>query len=164
MGYVEQNLVRGERVVYKAKLHKVIFAPAVMLGLWTLILMATAFAVDSSGALILGWLSLFLCIGALLHALIQYRTTEMAVTTRRIIGKQGLIWRKTLEMNNTMVGGVQVNQGIIDRILNRGSITFSGAGAPDNPFTGISKPLTFRRRALGSVDNRQRPQQRRRRR
>ena len=91
-----------------------------------------------------------------LQELALYKTTEMAVTNRRIIGKQGLIRRKTIEMNNTMVGAVQVDQGIIDRIINRGSITVTGAGAPENPFTGISKPLEFRRSALESVDRRQR--------
>ena len=156
MGYVESNLVSGERVVYTAKLHKAIFGPAVVVGFFALCLLALAALERSSGMLTFAYFLVFIGGILALYAYIQYRTTEMAVTNRRIIGKQGLIRRNTVEMNNTMVGAVQVNQTIIDRIINRGSITFTGAGAPANPFNGISRPLDFRRRALEAVDRRQR--------
>ena len=34
MGYVDKNLVSGERIIYMAKLHKAIFGPSILFGLW----------------------------------------------------------------------------------------------------------------------------------
>ena len=43
------------------------------------------------------------------------------------------------------IESIQVNQGILGRILNYGSIVVSGAGNPQAPIPGISSPLQFRR-------------------
>ena len=156
MGYVDKNLARGERVVYMAHLHKAMFGPAIALLVGSLLMATVGITNDSGGAFLLAFLFFGAATVLFLQEFALYKTTEMAVTNRRIIGKQGLISRKTIEVNNTMVGGVQVDQGIIDRLINRGTITVTGAGAPENPFTGIARPLDFRRQALQAVDRRQR--------
>ena len=154
MNYVDSNLTRGERVIYRAKLHKSIFAlPAVLGGLGVIFLVG-GLVDDSSGGEVLGIILLLAAVVFLCRPLTLYLTTEMAVTNRRVIGKQGLIRRKTLETNIRGIGGVQVNQSILDRVMGRGNITITAAGAPPNPFVGIAKPLNFRRAALEIVDHR----------
>lgn len=78
-------------------------------------------------------------------AAITYFTTELAITNKRVIAKFGLIRRDTIEMNISKVESIQVDQGILGRIFNFGSILVAGAGDPKAPIPGISEPLKFRR-------------------
>jgi uncharacterized membrane protein YdbT with pleckstrin-like domain len=114
--YVESNLAGGEKVVYEAKLHWIIF-----------------FSLQSI-------LTLFIA------PLIAMTTSEFAITTKRIIIKVGLISRRTLEMNMTKVESVNVDQGIFGRILGYGTIVVIGTGGTKEPFTYIADPMSFRKR------------------
>jgi uncharacterized membrane protein YdbT with pleckstrin-like domain len=49
--------------------------------------------------------------------------TEIAVTNRRVIYKKGFIWRRTNEMNMDKVESVQVDQSILGRMLDYGTVT-----------------------------------------
>lgn len=80
-----------------------------------------------------------------LVAFIRYKTTELAFTNKRVIAKFGFVSRQTIELNLTKVESLQVNQGILGRIFNFGTLIISGAGNPQAPIPGISNPMTFRR-------------------
>jgi uncharacterized membrane protein YdbT with pleckstrin-like domain len=86
-------------------------------------------------------------------AAIRYYTTELAITNKRVIAKFGLISRSTVEINLQKIESIQVNQGILGRILNYGSIVVSGAGNPQAPVPGISSPLQFRRAFIDTQEN-----------
>jgi len=124
--YVENVLTRDERVVYHGKISIWALVPSFILGLILLPLLG---------------LGLLLWAGAL----IQYFTTELAITNKRVIAKFGLISRSTIEINLPKIESVQVRQGIFGRIFNYGSIIVSGAGNPQAPVPAISNPLGFRR-------------------
>jgi hypothetical protein len=49
------------------------------------------------------------------------------------------------------VEGIQVNQSILGRILEFGSITISGTGGTKNPFHKIDAPLEFRKKAQEQI-------------
>lgn len=152
MSYVDNNLVPGEHVVYRATLHWSIFLPAIVWGVIGILVCLTGIASGEGLITALGALVLAVAILALLRPLSIYLTTEMAITNRRVVGKRGLIQRSTLELDLRYVGSLQVNQGIMDRIFNRGTVTVSGAGTHRSSFPGISKPLDFRRNALQASD------------
>jgi uncharacterized membrane protein YdbT with pleckstrin-like domain len=80
-----------------------------------------------------------------LVAYINYKSTELAVTNKRVIAKFGFISRKTVEINIKKVESIQVNQGVVGRICNYGTLIISGAGNPQAPIPGISNPLGFRK-------------------
>jgi uncharacterized membrane protein YdbT with pleckstrin-like domain len=63
-----------------------------------------------------------------LHAWFIRWTTEIAVTNKRIIYKRGFITRHTAEMNMDKVASVDVDQSILGRMLNYGSIHILGTG------------------------------------
>src|SRR3989338_6196071 len=113
--YVQQNLSAGEHVVYEAKLHWIIFI--------SLKALLTLFIVP----------------------LIQSATSEVAITNKRIIIKVGLISRHTLEMNLNKIESVNVNQGILGRLLGYGTIIVVGTCGTKEPFDSISDPLRFRK-------------------
>ena len=86
-------------------------------------------------------------------AAITYYTTELAITNKRVIAKFGLIRRYTVEMNISKVESIQVEQGLIGRIFNFGTVIVAGAGDPKAPIIGISTPLEFRKMFFEAQEN-----------
>ena len=132
--YVEGALTKGEQVVYQGKVSTWSLVPLLLLGLIFL-----AFY----GLGLLFWIA----------AAIRYFTTELAITNKRVIAKFGLISRSTIEINLQRIESIQVNQGILGRIFNFGSIVVSGAGNPQAPIPGISSPLQFRREFVDTQES-----------
>lgn len=137
--YVESALTKGEQVVYQGKVSIWSLAPLLLLGLIFL-----AFY----GLGLLFWAA----------AAVRYLTTELAITNKRVIAKFGLISRSTIEINLQKIESIQVNQGILGRIFNFGSIVVSGAGNPQAPIPGISSPLQFRRAFIDTQESNGQPQ------
>lgn len=89
-------------------------------------------------------------------AVINVMTTELVITNKRVIAKFGLISRQTVELKNSKVESVQVNQSIMGRMLNFGSVVVSGAGGPQAPIPNISAPLVFRTKLNEITEERER--------
>lgn len=71
-------------------------------------------------------------------------TTEIAVTNKRMICKQGLIARHVTEMSVDRVEGVNVYQGILGRIFGYGSLIVRGMGVGEVHLPPIEQPIAFR--------------------
>jgi uncharacterized membrane protein YdbT with pleckstrin-like domain len=123
--YVNRNLAADEQVVYQAQVSWV--------SQWFLLLL---------GVLTIAAMGLGLVFIAV--AVINVLTTELVITNKRVIAKFGLISRKTVELKTNRVESVQVDQSIMGRLLNFGTIVVSGAGGPQAPIPNISSPLSFR--------------------
>lgn len=72
-------------------------------------------------------------------------TTEIAVTTSRLIFKRGLVARYVGEMNIDRIEGVSVVQTFWGRIFNFGRIMVRGMGVGELFLPQIANPLAFRR-------------------
>ena len=135
--YVEQNLTPGEHVIYKGQVHWVVYlAPVLLISFgipWLAIGGKSALAIIAVGAIV----------GA--AAYIRQVTSEFVITNNRVIFKTGLLSRKTIEINRARVESVEVDQDIIGRLLNYGTVTVAGTGGTREPFTLIDNPLQFRR-------------------
>ena len=153
MSYVDNNLVPGEHVVYRATLHWSIFLPAIVWGVIGLLFCLGGIASGEGLAVAIGALFLVVAILVLLRPLITYLTTEMAITNRRVIGKRGLIRQDTAAVEILDAGrSLQVNRGGLDLAFNRGTVTVFDAANRKRAFPGISKPLEFQRNALQASD------------
>ena len=139
MSYIDDSLMSGEHVIYRAKLHWVVFLWPVI---WLVLGLLLASGRDTSAA---G--RFFLLIGVLsgIGALINYQTSEFGLTNKRVLGKTGLIRRNSLEILLTKVEAIQINQGVVGRVFGYGTIVVGGTGGSKNPFRRISDPLEFRR-------------------
>jgi len=126
ISYVESNLIKDETVQYIGKISVWSLLPKILIGFILLPFFGIGVVVWASAA-------------------IDYYTTELAITNKRVIAKFGLIRRNTVEMNIAKVESIQVNQGIIGRIFNFGGVLIAGAGDPKAPIPGISNPLEFRK-------------------
>jgi uncharacterized membrane protein YdbT with pleckstrin-like domain len=151
MRYVERVLEPGERVVYETTLHYLIYFRAAVAALVCIALLIASAAITDRPSVILALeiaaaLAALLALGAWLRAFIRRATTELAITDHRIIYKTGLLSRHTLEMNRGKVESVDVDQSLLGRVLNFGTIVVRGTGGSLEPIRNIADPLTFRSR------------------
>jgi uncharacterized membrane protein YdbT with pleckstrin-like domain len=80
--------------------------------------------------------------------------TTYTITNHRLHIKRGIIARRTQEARLERVQNVNTNQGVIDRILQVGTVDFDTAGTTDSDFAfrGVSQP----ERVVRAVDTAQR--------
>jgi uncharacterized membrane protein YdbT with pleckstrin-like domain len=81
----------------------------------------------------------------ILNAYITRRSSEFAVTNRRVIMKAGVIQTRSLEILLNKVEALAVNQTILGKMLNYGDIIITGSGGTKEFYGGIQDPLAFRR-------------------
>jgi uncharacterized membrane protein YdbT with pleckstrin-like domain len=151
MSYVDKILQPGETVRHTAHIHWLIYLPAFWFAVAALVVVALiTMNIGDVGtswreialvaAAILGVIALY----QLLRAWIARTTTELVATDRRVIYKRGLIRRYTAEMNMEKVESVLVEQGIMGRVFNYGTITVRGTGGGMEPLANIGDPIAFR--------------------
>ncbi len=153
MGYVEKNVLHGESIVYKASIHWFIFMPGIVifsLGVYLSIIGAEG---DTGG--VFGSIAIIIALVSLLRAVIFKFTTELAVTSKRVIAKVGLISRNTVELNHSKVESLNVNQSILGRVFGYGTLIINGTGGGKTPIPNIVSPLEFRREAMQAIDSSQ---------
>ena len=114
--YVNNNLIKDEHVELETTYHWIIFCNLSAI------------------------LTLFIA------PLIDKYSDEFVITNRRVIVKTGLISRKTFEMNHSKIESVNVDQGILARILGYGTIIIVGSGGTREIFPKIKNPLEFRKK------------------
>jgi hypothetical protein len=79
------------------------------------------------------------------HMMIAKATTEIAVTTERLVYKKGLIARHVGEINVDRIEGVSVRQGAMARIFGYGIVCIRGMGVGEVALPPIEAPVEFRR-------------------
>lgn len=149
MSYVRNHLQEGELLIYTTTVHWIIYERALLWSILAAIIGYFAFQVTDQNysRVALEVLFALLVVVAFLdwlRAVIRRVSTELAITDRRIIVKTGLIRRNTFEMNRGKVESVSVDQSILGRLLNFGTITIKGTGGGIEPFVGIDHPIKFR--------------------
>jgi uncharacterized membrane protein YdbT with pleckstrin-like domain len=151
MGYVDQNLITGESVTYRARPHWTAFLLG-FLGGGLLVIAGALFMIwsygehqDSIPRFAIG-LVLFV-LGTVVEIVVAIRKSsiELAVTNKRVIFKKGLVQRKTTELFLNKIESVGVEQGIMGRMLNYGTVSLQGTGGSSEPIPMIARPLEFRR-------------------
>ena len=119
--YVDSALTEGERVIYTGHL-----------SWWTQFWYLVFFW------LIVPWII----------AWVRRNSTELAITNKRVIAKFGFVTRDTIEINLQKIETVQVHQGVMERLLNYGTIMIAGGGTPQEPIPGVADPMAFRKAFL----------------
>ena len=117
MGYVTSALVSGEQVLYQGHFH------------W----------MQKGAAFVL----CFVAIG--IFWVIYMWTTEMAVTSRRLIYKRGWIARRTDEISLNRIEEVNLQQSMFGRILSYGKVQVQGMGGSDIVLPTMGSPMRFKR-------------------
>jgi len=145
VGYVERHLLEGERVLYKTRLHWILFLrPALVIAVGIALAALLQPVRDprwiwmvGAGVVAIG------LVWAFVHY-IELMTSEFAVTNSRLILKVGLISRYTTELLLTKVETIGVQQGLIGRMLGFGDLTVTGTGGAREVFRRVRDPIGFR--------------------
>ncbi len=116
--YVENNLIKGEQVIYETKLHWILF--------FHLKALFTVF----------------------IAPMIQRATSEFVITDRRVVIKIGWLNRDAFEMNLSKIESVNIHQSFIARILGYGTIIITGTGGSKELFHNIANPKEFKRKFM----------------
>jgi uncharacterized membrane protein YdbT with pleckstrin-like domain len=146
--YIDEILQPGEKVLYSTNAHWIFYFPAILAWILVLVLLMLSrmTTVDSlvllclAAAVVVALAALYWTVKAWFHRW----TTETDVTNMRVVHKTGFIKRRTFEMSLDKVESVDVNQSILGRILNYGSVTVRGVGEGAETIDMIASPLEFR--------------------
>ena len=133
--YVDDVLINDEQVMYRARISRWSLWPFILFG---------ALLIPLFGIGLLLWL----------WAWMVYTTTELAITNKRVIAKTGLVQRRTIEMFLEKIESIQVDQGVLGRLFNFGSVVISGTGVHSAPFKSISDPVALRKNFMMAADAR----------
>jgi uncharacterized membrane protein YdbT with pleckstrin-like domain len=142
VSYIDDNLMTGERVVHRTKLHWIVFSIPAILALLGLVMLG------SPG----GYIALVLAAIAAVVEHFNVAASEFAVTNKRVIVKTGVITRYTMETLLQKIEGVSIDQGIVGRILEYGTVSVHGTGNTKTASRRIRNPLEFRRHVQEQIE------------
>lgn len=128
MAYIDESLSAGEEIAGLFEQHWVVRIPMVI------------------------WLLLVITFPLAIYEYLRVRYTELGVTNKRVICKTGIISRKSEEMKLASIETVEIDQGILGRILGYGNIHVSGRGISDVVLRNVENPMAVKR-AIESISN-----------
>jgi uncharacterized membrane protein YdbT with pleckstrin-like domain len=151
MSYVEGVLQPGEQVRHISSIHWIVFWPGVAVAL----LAVAAYWFGDTRLLPTAWLYTayalaLVAVFLLVQKWYQRWITEIAVTNRRVIYKRGFVRRETNEMNMDKVESVQVDQSVIGRMFDFGTVKILGTGEGFEALRTISSPIKLRNSIITS--------------
>jgi uncharacterized membrane protein YdbT with pleckstrin-like domain len=141
MPYIDNHLLEDESLVHITRLHAIVLlAPAMVVsGL------AGVMSIVSDVPVVWYVVGFFLLLAAwrLLDRLILYLTSEFGVTSKRVLGKTGLVRLKTTDIVLAKVEAIRINQSILGRICNFGDVLVTGTGGTEEVLSYIPAPRLF---------------------
>jgi uncharacterized membrane protein YdbT with pleckstrin-like domain len=159
--YVESTLLKGEKIIFGARPHWIIYMPAVL----TLVISFFLFTYGPDYTVLLSKVyqnyrlyeilsAATLIIGAysMLKAFLTHKTSEYVITSQRIVMKTGWIRRNALEVFLRRLEAVNVSQTVPGRIFGYGTVAVMGVGGTRDFFTNVPNPLHFRSRVQQELD------------
>jgi membrane protein YdbS with pleckstrin-like domain len=156
MASLDDQLLDGERIVYRTRPHWILFGGPLLVALAGLILGATLqLTVHDFRYRYAGWYAGAALLGvALLIAIpptIRYLSSDFAVTDKRVLARMGILHRQSLETLMSKIEGIGVEQDLWGRVLGFGTITITGTGGTRESIAGIPRPLEFRRHVQSQI-------------
>ena len=144
MSYIDSNLIEGERVVFRTRLHWLVLLLALLL-LAVLLALAAWMAAGQGSAAPFFWLPIAAGLVLLLPPLIRRQSSDFAVTNKRVMMKTGVFTTRSIELLLSKVEAIAVDQSLLGRMFGYGDIVITGSGGTHEAFAGIQAPLAFRK-------------------
>jgi uncharacterized membrane protein YdbT with pleckstrin-like domain len=145
LSYIQQVLQPGETIRYQGSVSWVLYLAPLALAIAGVVAAATG---------PVGWMIGAICFAVALiltlRAWFIRWTTEIAVTNLRVIYARGFIQRRSVEIHMDKVESVDVDQSVLGRVFNYGTVMVRGTGATLEPFRDIDRPIDFRNQVVAS--------------
>jgi uncharacterized membrane protein YdbT with pleckstrin-like domain len=150
MSYIDKNLLGGESIIYRTRLHwKVYLLPLFVVLVVFVPLAVWALATDRKPlALIPFSAALVLLTGAHLYRV----SSQFAVTNKRVIVKVGMLSTRSIELLLPKIEALAVSQSLMGRMLGYGEIVVTGSGGTRETFSSIQSPLKFRQAVQAATE------------
>jgi uncharacterized membrane protein YdbT with pleckstrin-like domain len=157
MSYASKHLIPDEKLLYETRLSWVVlFWPVIvptliLLGIGGYLVYHYANA-DSNTMKEIG--VGLIVVAALVFGigLTKRNATEMAVTNKRVLIKQGVFGRRTLEILLQKIESIAVEESMSGRVLGFGTVIVRGTGGTPEPFKKMAHPLEFRQHVEQQVE------------
>ena len=156
MSYVERHLTPGESVVFRTRLHWVVFGgtiffAACVIGIVVLIVARNDLPSETVRLL---WLAgVVIAVGSFVTPVLRWRTSEFAVTTTRLIVTTGLFSPRAFEFPLTKVK-LDADPGIVGGQMGYGTLRVLRSDGTLEEFARVAHPEALReavtRQSLGS--------------
>lgn len=168
MLYVQQSLSPDEELIHVGQFHWMYLVMAFMNIFWgfvgcVLVIWGSLYFMDTVGGgfqsegtigkirelhpglKLMAFFMIVMGLLACLQMMIVRETTEIAITTSRLIYKRGLVARHVGEMSIDRIEGVNVLQSIMGRILGYGRVAVRGMGVGEVVLPPLDAPVKFRK-------------------
>ena len=132
MAYVDGVLARGEEVIERAKVTKL-----VLVGAWI-------------KGILLCWLLFIPTIKAIKRT-IEVNKTELALTNQRLVGRKGIVARDLMDSKLDKVQTINVNETFWGRLFKYADLSISTAGT-NFLFYGIKRANEFKQKVMNQID------------
>lgn len=143
MNYVNALLAPDKTVRFETRRHWLVYRYAIVM--LALLVASLALPRDLHGEkFIIAIFLVPLAAAAALFGWLRRVATVIAVTNHRLICKNGIIARHTVEMNLEKIESVDVDQTVLGRIFGFGTVTIRGVGTTIDPIRGIADPIGLR--------------------
>ena len=144
--YILKSMGTGETMVAYARFPKLYFLAAWAALLVPLLLLIGVLVQsdEQMDAYVIGAGVLFvLGLVTFIRMMIRQWSTEIGVTSHRFVEKYGLLSMHTNEIALPNIEGVRMNQSLLGRIFNYGTVRIEGTGVDSVTTPSISDPVGF---------------------
>ncbi|MEN9917314.1 MAG: hypothetical protein RLY40_1253 [Pseudomonadota bacterium] len=148
MSYINKTLLPDEKIIYRSHPHWIVVFRS-----WTVLMLVTILLLIGSRPNLLAIIFFAVLLFVVcLSGLIVYYTSEFGITNKRIVMKSGFISRVAFEHSLDRIEGVEINQSIIGRILDYGTIRIRGVSGTNELFSAVGYPFRFRYKVLDEIE------------
>lgn len=151
MSYIQRKLLNNEKVIYETRLNSRVFLKPVSIAIAGLIIIAANY--QNVFYLLPGIILSIIGVYFILLTLLKRKGFEFVVTDKRVLIKFGILRSQSQEIMLYKVEGIYIEQGILDKLFDSGSIIIKGTGGTSNVLPNIDHPLQFRMAINNQIEN-----------
>lgn len=145
MNYLRNHLLNRESLLLETELHWVMFiAPAI----YSIALIFFIIYQPRNTPRLVELVGAAVVIGLWLNQLLQYLTTEFAISQNRVAMKQGFFFIRTIDILINRIASVQLQQTLWGKVLGYGDVVITGTSGEQWAFRQIANVTVFYQRVL----------------